>query len=112
MAAEFVVGLFRSRGIAEDACHRLRTEGVPDGAVFYQMLREVAPLPSTTEGGALSMYPRIWDNVRDTYVSYMHNGETVVLVLAATAAEIELASDVLRMFEPLVVELLTLELES
>jgi hypothetical protein len=112
MEAQIVVGLFPSSGIAEDACHRLRTEGVPDGAVFFQMLREVAPLPSTTGAAVLTSYPRIWDNVRDTYVSYIHNGETVVLVLAATAAEIELASDVLRMFEPLVVELLTLELES
>jgi hypothetical protein len=29
MAQRIVIGLFESEGIAEDACNRLKTEGVP-----------------------------------------------------------------------------------
>ncbi|HVC53185.1 MAG TPA: hypothetical protein VND87_14290 [Stellaceae bacterium] len=109
--AEIVVGLYPSRGVAEDAVNRLRTEGVPDGDVFLKMLSEVALAPGSTtvEFTAFDPDPVLWSNVRNTYGRYIRNGETVVLVRAETAAEIELASNVLRIFEPLVVELLTVE---
>src|SRR5665213_804502 len=111
MEAEIVIGLFRSSGIAQDACNRLRTEGVPDSAVFLKVLREISPVSATMDDelAALSVDPMVWGDVRDSYVDYIHNGETVVLVRAETPDEIELASDVLRMFEPLVVELLVLQ---
>ena len=43
MALKFVVGLFESKGIAEDAINRLRYEGVPDANIFAMLMRETAP---------------------------------------------------------------------
>ena len=40
---KFVVALFESKGIAEDACNRLRIEGTPDGDISLVLLRETAP---------------------------------------------------------------------
>ena len=42
MASEFVVGLFPSRGIAEDAVNRLKYEGVPAENISLVLLSEVA----------------------------------------------------------------------
>lgn len=105
---QIIVGLFESKGIAEDACNRLRTEGVPDGQVSLKLLREVGPVPTVVKAelAGLSVDPLVWGNVRDTYVSYIKNGETAVLVRAVTAEEAELAADVLRMFEPMIVDVL------
>jgi hypothetical protein len=106
MATEFIIGLFHSRGIAEDACNRLRTEGVPDSHVALRMLRDKAPVPPVVDAelSALTVDPLVWGNVRENYVSYISNGETMVLVLAETALEAEIAADVLKMFNPMVVE--------
>lgn len=111
MAAEFIMGLFQSKGIAEDACNRLRTEGVPDRHVAVRLLNEKAPVPAVVgaELPALTVDPMIWGNVRDTYVDHIKNGETVVPVLAETAEEAEVATDVLRMFEPLAVDVLEIQ---
>jgi hypothetical protein len=49
MAARLVIGLFESEGIAEDACHRLKTEGVPPGDISLKVLSKIGPIPSTTE---------------------------------------------------------------
>ena len=43
---KFVVGLFESKGIAEDAINRLRYEGVPDADIFAMLMRETEPLPA------------------------------------------------------------------
>jgi hypothetical protein len=111
MAEGIIVGLFESKGIAEDACNRLRTEGMPDRQVALRLLREIVPVPQAVEAelAALTVDPMIWGNVRDTYVSYIKNGETAVLVEALDPDEAELAINVLRMFEPLVVEVLLLQ---
>ena len=47
MALKFVVGLFQSQGIAEDACNRLIYEGVPPEYVSQLLLHETAPLPGS-----------------------------------------------------------------
>jgi hypothetical protein len=106
MAVEFIIGLFHSRGIAEDACNRLRTEGVPDRHVALRLLRETAA-PEVVEGelAALTVDPMIWGDVRANYVDYISNGETAVIVRTETDLEAEVATDVLKMFEPMVVEL-------
>jgi hypothetical protein len=44
-----VAGLFESRGIAEDAGKRLRTEGVPDGQVAIRTLKETGPVPKAVD---------------------------------------------------------------
>jgi hypothetical protein len=41
MESRIVVGLFESEGIAEDACNRLKTEGVPTSDIFLKVLREI-----------------------------------------------------------------------
>ncbi len=108
MAAEFIMGLFHSKGIAEDACNRLRTEGVPDSHVALQVLHDTAPVPPVVDAelAALTVDPMIWGNVRENYVDYIKNGETAVLVRVESELEAEVATDVLRMFEPVVVEAL------
>jgi hypothetical protein len=111
MAAEFVIGLFHSRGIAEDACNRLRTEGVPDRHVALRMLRETTEVPPVVDAelSALTVDPMIWGNVRGNYVDYISNGETIVMVLTETPLEAEVATDVLKMFDPMVVELFDIQ---
>jgi hypothetical protein len=106
MAAEFIMGLYHSKGIAEDACNRLRTEGVPDRHVALHVLHDTAPVPPVVDAelSALTVDPMIWGNVRENYVDYIKNGETAVLVRVESELEAEVAADVLRMFEPVVVE--------
>ena len=108
MARQIVVGLYRSKGIAEDAVNRLRTEGVPDRAVSLALLKQTAPPPPTVQAelAALSADPMILGNVRDSYARFIRNGETVVLVHAEDADEAQLAADVLRLFDPLAVDVL------
>jgi hypothetical protein len=40
-----VVGLFHSSGIAEDAVHRLITEGIAPRDIARRVLKEVSPVP-------------------------------------------------------------------
>lgn len=93
-----VAGLFQSRGIAEDARNRLRTIGVPDGKLAVRTLRETAPVPETVDAelAALSVDPLVFGNVRKTFVDYIRNGETVVLVGAASTLESDAASTTLK----------------
>jgi hypothetical protein len=110
MAAEVIMGLFHSKGIAEDACNRLRTEGVPDRHVALRLLRETAsPDVVGAELAALTVDPMIWGNVRENYVDYIKNGETAVLVRVESDLEAEVAADVLRMFDPVLVEALEVQ---
>ena len=41
MAPRIVAGLFQSEGTAEDACHRLKTEGVPAVDIGRKVLKEI-----------------------------------------------------------------------
>jgi hypothetical protein len=58
---KFVVGLFESKGIAEDACHRLRYEGVPPADISLLLMHETAAVPAamTPELAALEVDPFI-----------------------------------------------------
>jgi hypothetical protein len=106
---EIVVGLFESRGIAEDARNRLIAEGVPENAVALRVLREVGPVPSTMEPelAGLEMDPLIVGNVRDSYVRFIRNGETALFVRAATAADVEFAVHTMRQYAPIATDVLT-----
>ena len=66
MAAQLVVAIFDSYGIARDARNRLHTEGVPHGDVSLKVLREVAPPPPSLEPTleALEVDPLMFGNVR------------------------------------------------
>ena len=104
MAHEFVVGLFESRGIAEDACNRLKHEGVPAANISLLLLHEVAsPVPRamTPELEALSVDPMIVGDVRQSYAPYIHNGETAVFVKATDEAEVDFAADVIKLYAPI-----------
>ena len=104
MAVKFVVGLFESKGIAEDACNRLRTEGVPAANISLLLLHErAAPVPAavTPELEALSVDPLVVGNVRDTFASFIANGETAVFVRAHAEAEVDQAVDTIRQYSPI-----------
>jgi hypothetical protein len=49
MPARLVIGLFHSSGIAEDAVHRLITEGVAPRDIAHRVLKEVGPIPPTLQ---------------------------------------------------------------
>ncbi|MGH7092662.1 MAG: hypothetical protein ACREFB_03905 [Stellaceae bacterium] len=108
MAHQIVVGLYPSRGIAEDAVNRLHTEGVSPAEISLTMLKEIAPItqPVKAELAMLDADPMLIGNVRDTYASFLKNGETVVLVRAETRDAALVAADVLRLFLPLAVDII------
>jgi hypothetical protein len=103
MALKFVVGLFESKGIAEDAIHRLRYEGVPDGNIFPMLIREVAPLPAAVSPAveALSVDPLVLGDVRHTFAPFIRNGETAVFVRTHSEDEIDLAVATIRQYAPI-----------
>jgi hypothetical protein len=111
MAAKIVVGVFESRGFAQDARNRLHTEGVPESDMWIVVLREIGPLPSTSQSelAAMSLDPMILGDVEKNYAHYIRNGETAVLVRAETEADVQFASDVISLYAPIVIEVLKRE---
>lgn len=103
MAVKFVVGLFESKGIAEDAVNRLKTEGVPARDILLLLLHETAPLPvaMTPEIEALSVDPLVIGDVRNTYAPFIHNGETALFVRTQGEAEVDLAVATIQLFAPI-----------
>jgi hypothetical protein len=102
MAVKFVVGLFQTKGIAEDACNRLKTEGVPAHDIALELLHETAP-PQAVRGEleGLSVDPFVWGDVRNNYVQYISNGETAVFVRAHSEEELDLAVNTIRQYAPM-----------
>ena len=103
MTLKFVVGLFESKGIAEDAINRLRHEGVPDSNIFAMLLRETAPLPAAVAPAieALSVDPLILGNVRETFAPFIRNGETAVFVRTHSEDEVDFAVGTIRQYAPI-----------
>jgi len=106
MASRLVVGLFHSSGIAEDAVHRLLTEGVAPRDIAHRVLKEVDPIPPTLEPqlAALEVDPLVLGNVREGFAQYIRNGETAVFVQALTDEQVELAADTLKQYAPITIE--------
>ena len=100
---KFVVGLFESRGIAEDACNRLKYEGVPPAHISLLLMHETAPVPAavTPELEGLSVDPLVVGNVRETYAQFISNGETAVFVRAHSEDEVDLAVATIRQYAPI-----------
>jgi hypothetical protein len=100
---KFVVGLFESKGIAEDAVNRLRYEGVPDGNILLVPIRETAPLPSAVSPAieALSVDPLVVGNVHETFAPFIRNGETAVFVRTQSEDEVDLAIGTIRQYAPI-----------
>jgi hypothetical protein len=111
MALKFVVGLFETKGIAEDACNRLRSEGVPAEDIALLPVRETAPRPAAVEPiiAALSVDPLVVGNVRETFAPYIRNGETVVWVLARSEDDVDQAVDTIRQYAPTQIRVVSAE---
>jgi hypothetical protein len=109
----YVVALFQSSGIAEDARNRLKTEGVPGSEIALEILKPRGPIPPTVadELEALSVDPLVWGNVRETFASFIRNGETAVLVRALTDEQVEFAADTLRQYAPVGLDTIPLAAE-
>src|SRR5215831_19186330 len=73
MAPRIVAGLFQSEGIAEDAYHRLKTEGVPAVDIGRKVLKEIGRPPERMEpeleAGFLG--PLLLGNFRETFAPYI-----------------------------------------
>lgn len=104
-----VVGLFGSKGGAENARHRLVTEGVAESDMTERVLSEISePPPSMdAEFDTLKVDPFFWfmGDIRRDYAEYIRNGETVILVKVPSRQEADAVVAILEMFEPLRVDL-------
>lgn len=104
MAHQFVVGLFESKGIAEDALNRLKYEGVPAENISLLLLHQFAsPVPAamTPELEGLSVDPMIVGDVRETYAPFIRNGETALFVKAPSEAEVDFAAEIIKLYAPI-----------
>jgi hypothetical protein len=110
MATLLVIGLFHSSGIAEDAVHRLITEGVAPQNIGHRVLKEVGPIPPVLqpELAALEVDPLVIGNARESFVQFIHNGETAVFVRALDNEQVEFATDVLKLYLPIAIEVVPL----
>jgi hypothetical protein len=110
MATRLVIGLFHSSGIAEDAVHRLITEGVAPRDIAHRVLKEVAPIPPVLqpELAALEVDPLVIGNTRESFARFIRNGETAVFVRALDDEQVEFASDVLKLYLPTAIEVVPL----
>jgi hypothetical protein len=103
MAQKFVVGLFESKGIAEDACNRLRTEGFAAEDISILLMSATAPLPAAVEPAiaALEIDPLVVGDVRDSYAPFIRNGETAVFVRTQAEESVDAAVDTIRQYSPM-----------
>jgi hypothetical protein len=103
MVDKIVVGLFEAKGIAEDVRNRLVTDGTPPAEINVRLLRQTAPLPSymEAESAALEVDPMVWGDVRDSFATFIRNGETAVLVRAVREADVDAIIDTMRQYTPL-----------
>jgi hypothetical protein len=109
MAERLVIGLFQSSGIALDAVHRLVTEGVSSSDIAHRVLKEVGPTPALETDFALMLLdPVLVENARETFASHIRNGETAVFARAVTDEQVEFASDILKLYLPITIEVLPL----
>src|SRR6186997_556700 len=110
MPARLVIGLFHSSGIAEDAVHRLITEGVAPQNIAHRVLKEVGPIPPILqpELAALEVDPLVIGNARETFARFIRNGETAVFVRALSDEQVEFATDVLKLYLPITIEVVPL----
>ena len=109
MTGQIVVGLYESRGYAQDARNRLHTEGVAWSDMALVVIHDIAPLPGSVREeqlAPLAVSPLILGDVQNTFARYIKNGETAVVVNAPTAAEVEFATDIMTLYDPLAIEII------
>ena len=110
MASRLVVGLFHSSGIALDAVHRLITEGLTPQNIAHRVLKQVGPVLPTLqpELAALEVDPLVIGNARQSFARFIRNGETAVLVRALDDEQVGFATDVLKLYLPIAIEVAVL----
>ncbi len=110
MATRLVIGLFQSSGIAEDAVHRLITEGVAPRDIAHRVLKEAGPIPLVLrpELAALEVDPLVFGNARESFARFIRNGETAVFVRALDDEQVEFATDVLKLYLPIAIQVVPL----
>jgi hypothetical protein len=107
MAGQLVVGLYESRGCAQDARNRLHTEGMPWNEMALVVIHDIGRVPEHTreeELAALSVSPLMLGDVANTFAQYIKNGETAVIVSAPTPIDVEFVTDILSLYDPLAIE--------
>jgi hypothetical protein len=74
------------------------------------VLKEVGPVPPTVEAelAALDVDPMVVGNARQSFAQYIRNGETAVFVRASTDEQVEFATDVLKQYLPITIEVVPL----
>jgi hypothetical protein len=110
MAGQLVVGLYESRGSAQDAHNRLHTEGMEWSEMALVVIHDTAALPEHTreEESALLVSSLVLGDVESAFAQHIKNGETAVIVSAPTAVDVEFATDILSLYEPLAIEVLVM----
>ena len=110
MVTRLVLGLFHSSGIAEDAVHRLITEGVAPRDNAHRVVKEVGPVSALLqpELAALEVDPLVIGNARESFAGFIRNGETAVFVRATDDEQVEFAIDVLKLYLPITIEVVPL----
>jgi hypothetical protein len=110
MAERLVIALFLSSGIAEDAVHRLVTEGVAARNIAHRVLKESGPVPPLLEPelAVLPVDPHVVDHAREIFARFIGNGETAVFVRAQTDEEVEFAATTIKQYAPIAVEVMPL----
>jgi hypothetical protein len=109
VAVQLVVGLYESKGYAQDARNRLHTEGVPYSETSLVVLRDTTPVPASTaetELAALAVSPLVLGDVENTFARFIKNGETALIVSAETDIDVEFVTDILTLYDPLAVEVI------
>jgi hypothetical protein len=109
-ASRLVIGLFHSSGIAEDAVRRLITEGALPRDIAHRVLKAAGPVPPVLEPelAALDVDPLVLGNSRSSFAQYIRDGETAVFVRALTDEQVEFATDVLKLYVPIAIEVVPL----
>jgi hypothetical protein len=105
VANSLVIGLFPASGVALDAFHRLHTEGFPLTRLAHRVLSEEG-LPPASVGAelqALQIDPMVLGDARQTFASYIRNGETAVFVEVENDDEAQAAAEILSLYAPLAV---------
>ena len=110
MALRLVIGLFPSSGIAEDAVHRLITEGLAPRNIAQRVLKESGPIQPALgpQVAALEIDPQMIDNVREGFARLIRNGEAAVFVQAQTDEEVDFAATTLKQYAPVTIEVVPL----
>ena len=78
--------------------------------VAHRVLKEVASIPPVLqpELAALEVDPLVIGNARESFARFIRNGETAVFVRTLDDEQVEFATDVLKLYLPMAIEVVPL----